>query len=141
MSLPVFFPAPIYVPAIENRGGALSLEQLCLWAGVECQGVGRWIQRPVVIRAGNALLVRSEPSDYGAVEVTLPVSVAGEREQARWALGAMAYSVFDQVARASVAGQAWARAALPPGRRPGGARPKTLAERQRAFRVARRAAA
>lgn len=137
MTLPVFFPSPIYVPALETRASAVDLEELCNLAEVDCQGLGRWTKRPVVIRSGETLLVRSEPRDYGAVEVTLPAAIAGKREQARWALGAMAYSVFDQVARASIAGKAWARAALPPGRRPGGARPKTASERQRAFRQAR----
>ena len=133
MSLPVFFPAPVYVRKI--RGRARPLADLCRLAGVECRAFGNWVRRPVVIRsAGDCIRVAAEPGDWGAVEITLPRLVQSEREQARLALGALAYSLFDGVARASVAGHEWSRAAMPRGRRPGTARPKSNAERQHAFR-------
>ncbi|OFZ98641.1 MAG: hypothetical protein A3H35_09705 [Betaproteobacteria bacterium RIFCSPLOWO2_02_FULL_62_17] len=133
MSLPVFFPAPVYVRQI--RGHARSIEALCRLAGVECRALGNWVNRPVVIRAlGNRVRVAAEPGDWGTVEITVPSIIDTEQEQARLALGALAYSLFDGVARASVAGHAWSRAAMPRGRRPGAARPKSNAERQLAFR-------
>ena len=133
MSLPVFFPAPIYVRHI--RGRARSIEALCRVAGVECRAFGNWIDRPVVIHSNGATVrVVAEPGDWGAVEVTVPAAVRSEKNRARLALGALAYSLFDGVARASVAGHAWSRAAIPRGRRPGAARPKSNAERQQAFR-------
>ena len=111
MSLPIFFPVPVYVPQI--RGRTQTIEELCRKAGVECRAIGNWISRPVVIRAsGESLRILAEPGDWGAVEITVPASVKTERAQARLALGALAYStLFDGVARASVAGQKWSRAA------------------------------
>ncbi len=133
MSLPVFYPSPVYVRRI--RGRARTIEALCRLAGVECRAFGNWVRRPVVIRSfGDSIRVAAEPGDWGAVEITLPQPVQSEREQARLALGALAYSLFDGVARSSVAGQEWSRAALPRGRRPGAARPKSNAERQQALR-------
>ena len=133
MSLPVFFPAPIYVRQI--RGRSRTIAELCRAAGVECRAFGNWVNRPVVTHAiGNSTRIAAEPGDWGAVEITMPTSVKSGQEQARFALGALAYSLFDGVARASVAGHEWSRAALPRGRRPGAARPKSNAERQQAFR-------
>ena len=135
MSLPIFFPAPIYVRQIRGRGRGRSIEQLCQLAGVQCRAIGNWVNRRVVIRVmGDRISVAAEPGDWGTVAITIPESIVVEQEQARFALGALAYSLFDGVARASVAGQAWSRAATPPGRRPGAARPKSNAERQLAFR-------
>lgn len=133
MTLPVFFPAPVYVRQI--RGRTRSIEELCRLAGVECRAFGKWVSRPVVIRAvGDRIRVAAEPGDWGVVEITVPASVQLQQERARLALGALAYSLFDGVARASVAGHDWSRAALPRGRRPGAARPKSNAERQQIFR-------
>ena len=133
MSLPVFFPAPLYVRQI--RGRSRTIAELCRAAGVECRAIGNWVNRPVVIRAiGDSIRIAAEPGDWGVVEIRMPASVKSGQEQARFALGALAYSVFDGVARASVAGHEWSRAALPRGRRPGAARPKSNAERQQAFR-------
>jgi hypothetical protein len=133
MSLPVFYPPPVYCRRI--RGRARTIEALCRLAGVECRAFGNWVHRPVVIRSlGDCIRIAAEPGDWGVVEITLPQAVQSEKEQARFALGALAYSLFDGVARASVAGQEWSRAALPRGRRPGAARPKSNAERQQALR-------
>ncbi len=135
MTLPVFFPPPVYVRQIRNRSRARPLDELCRMAGVECQALGDWVKRPVVIRpGGKSLQTNAEPGDWGAVEITLPENVRSEQEQARLALGALAYSLFDGVARASIAGQEWSRAATPRGRRPGVARARTNSERQRDYR-------
>ncbi len=133
MALPVFFPFPVYVRQI--RGRARSIEELCRLAGVECRAIGSWVNRPVVIRAvGDRVRVAAEPGDWGTVAITVPAAIHSEQERARLALGALAYSLFDGVARASISGHAWSRAAMPRGRHPGAARPKSNAERQLAFR-------
>ena len=68
MSLPVFFPAPVYVRQI--RGRSRTIAQLCSAAGVECRAFGNWINRPVVIRAaGDTIRIAAEPGDWGAVEI------------------------------------------------------------------------
>ena len=125
----------MYVRQIRGRSRARPLDELCRVAGVECRAFGHWRKRPVVIRAqGAAIRANAEPGDWGAVEVVVPGNVRSERERARLALGVLAYSLFDGVARASIAGCAWSRAAMPRGRRPGTARARTNTERQREYR-------
>ena len=134
MALPVFFAVPTYVSTI--RGKTMPLARLCVEAGVECQGVGRWIERPVIVNqavSGELPSIQSEPNDYGVVAITVPHDCASALLGARWALGAMAYVLFDRVARASIAGAPWARAAVPPGRHPGPRRALSNKERQRRF--------
>ena len=134
MALPVFFPSPVYVRRLHGR--SVSVEGLCRLAGVECRALGNWVKRPVVIRPGkDRIVIRAEPGDWGTVEVTTPDNARTARDRARLALGALAYSLFDGVARASIAGRKWSRAALPPGRRPGPARAKSSAERQREYQA------
>ncbi len=136
MGLPVFFPLPTYVPSIPRTSH--SIAQLCELAGVECQALGRWTERPVLLRRGKRGQIPriiAEPDDFGAVAITVPENMGTPRDQARWALGALAYVLFDGVARASVAGTPWSRASLPVGRQPAAARARTNAERQRQFRI------
>gem|GEM_PF-2808169 len=56
------------------------------------------------------------------------------RARARLALGALAYSIMDLVARESIRGAAWAAAAPPRGRASSGTA-LTNAERQRRYRA------
>ena len=136
MTLPVFFAIPNYVCAI--RGTSVTLARLCVAAGVPCQGIGRWIDRPVIVNrahTGEPPAIQSEPNDYGVVAVTVPHDCESTLSQARWALGALAYVLFDRVARASIAGNSWARASAPPGRRPGPRRARSNKERQRRYAV------
>ena len=139
MSLPVFFPPIRYQRAIAERG--VPLVALCQRAGVECKAVGRWVNREIVMRRadapGDECIIR-EPGDWQKVMVVTPVGVAATRAQARWVLGALAYAVFDGVARASIAGQPWARAALPRGPATARRAPIANAERQRRFRQRQR---
>lgn len=68
------------------------------------------------------------------MEIGVP-SLKSDRERARWALGAMAFMLFDGVARASIAGEPWARIARPRGRSPASRRPRSVAERVRLSRA------
>jgi hypothetical protein len=138
MALPLFFPPVKFVPAV-NRAGALTLQALCLQAGAACQAIGRWTQRPVVVREAGRTppWIHAEPGDWNAVEIGVP-PLKSAQARARWALGAMAFALFDGVARASVAGQPWARIQRPRGRSPGDQRPLTGAERARRLRALRR---
>lgn len=131
MSLPVFFPNVRYVPSIEGQTTPLS--QVCETAGVACAAIGRWTQRPLLILEGAEPSITSEPDDWGVVKIVTPLGLA-QRGQARWALGAMAYVLFDGVARASIAKQAWSRPETPRGRKPSNHKPLTNAQRQKKYR-------
>ena len=116
MSLPVFFPPVRFQRSIVESG--IPLSALCQLAGVPCKAVGRWVNREIVVRQANAPGDESiicEPGDWQKVLITTPVGVANGQARARWALGALAFAIFDGVARASIAGQPWARAAMPRG--------------------------
>lgn len=136
MALPLRFPHVKYVPHLE-RNGAVTLEGLCLQAQTRCEAVGAWTQRTIIlIDAGSRdPWIRAEPGDWGAVEIGVPTLGGSEVRRARWALGALAFStLFDQVARATVAGKEWARIEMPRGPAPQPRRPFTAAERQQRFR-------
>ena len=139
MALPLFFPTIKYVKRLD-RSSAMPLEALCALAGVPCHALGRWTQRPVILcdaAPDGEPWIRAEPGDWNAVEVGLP-PLPNNVARARWALGALAFAVFDGVARASVAGQPWARIAQPRGRAPGPRRALSDAERVARLRQARR---
>ena len=106
MALPLFFPTIKYVKRLD-RSSAMPLEALCALAGVPCHALGRWTQRPVILcdaAPDGEPWIRAEPGDWNAVEVGLPL-LPNNVARARWALGALAFAVFDGVARASVARQ------------------------------------
>lgn len=143
MKSPIFFPPPRYVPALPDLGPAaaeaMPIRELCAAAGVVCKASGAWVLRPIQVipdaaDSGQAGLVVSEPGG-GAAQVHVP-SGLDDRDAARYALLVLAYSGMDLVARASVAGQPWARPMGRPGRprKPGA---KTNAQRQREFRARR----
>lgn len=136
MALPLFFPDVRYVPRL-SRDGAMTLEELCELASVRCQALGAWVRRPVIlleVAPGAKPWIQAEPGGWGAVQIGVP-RTKGSKHAARWALGALAYSgLFDQVARASVFGQDWARIEVSRGRRPDGLRPLSNSERQRRHR-------
>lgn len=133
MSLPAFFPNVQYVHAIP-RDKAITLESLCDRAGARCEAFGRWTQRPVVLVKAETRKpwLKAEPGGWGAVEIGVP-PLGSAIKEARWALGAMAYVLFDGVARATVLGKDWARVEKPKGRA-STRRPLTNAERQQRFR-------
>ena len=135
MALPLRFPHVKYVPRLAGDG-AIALEELCNRAEARCAAVGVWTKRPViVVDAGVAdPWIRAEPGDWGAVEIGVPTMVS-EIRRARWALGALAFSaLFDQVARATIAGKEWACIEKPRGPSPQPRRPLSTAERQQRFR-------
>lgn len=116
MSLPVFFPPVRFQRAIVESG--IPLSALCQLAGLHCKAIGRWVNREIVVRQANASAEESivcEPGDWQKVLIATPIGVANDQARARWALGALAFAIFDGVARASIAGQPWARAAMPRG--------------------------
>ena len=129
--MPLFFPSPEYVPRIEAHT-PFTTEALCTLAGVACKASGPWTQRRVGIVTGDGLRI------WVAVtpgrEVLIQATQRTPQAMARFALGALAYSVFDLVARQSIAGQPWSRVAPPPGR-PKSRSAKSNAERQRQWRV------
>ncbi len=136
MALPLFFPIPTIISArITLRGSeqTLSLRELCKAAGCECRATGEWTNRPVVIDTSRTDYIEIGQADWMPVRIGV-VSTAKPIEQARYALGAMAYAVFDVVARQSIAGLAWSRVASARGRPPL-SKALTGAQRQRRFRT------
>jgi hypothetical protein len=109
MTLPLFFPDPIYVPQIPRRG-ALPLAEVCALAGVPCRATGRWTERLVIIESDEKVpdgAVWAEPSG-GTVRIIVPTAHSGSsRARARYALGVLAFVLFDAVSRASIRGQDW----------------------------------
>ena len=136
MSLPLFFPHVRYMPAVE-QAGRLPLAQVCEAAAVRCEAIGRCTQRPLrIVAGGEKGWILAEPGSWGAVEIGVPQSDwATEKRRARWALGAMAYVLFDGVARASIAKHPWARIAVPRGRAPSDGLALSNAERQKRYRA------
>lgn len=110
----------------------MSVRDLCERAGVACKASGAWCDRQVAVEVGEKPSVDVCPGYLGSVRVTVPKRLS-ERDGARWALGALAYCIFDGVARASIAGTSWSRPARPVGR-PRLACAKSNAERQRLWR-------
>ncbi|MFM9428120.1 hypothetical protein RCH10_004582 [Variovorax sp. GrIS 2.14] len=136
MALPLFFPALRYTPQIDCAH-AVPLHELCNRAETRCEAFGAWTKRPIVVcDAGEQLpWIRAEPGDWAAVEVGVPHLRGSLRAQSRWALGALAFVLFDGVARASIVGKDWSRIEQPRGAAPGGRRPLSNAERQRKYRM------
>ncbi len=134
MTLPAFFPSIRYVPHLP--GETTPLAKVCAHAGVECAAIGEWAQRPLMVLEGETPSITSEPSDWGVVRLVAPLGLT-PRDRARWSLGAMAYALFDGVARASIANQEWTRVAFPRGRKPGSQKALTTAKRQARHRLTR----
>lgn len=135
MALPLFFPTVKFVKTLD-RANAVTLESLCVQAGTACKALGRWTQRQVIVQEAkdSTPWIFAEPGDWNAVEIGVPALKGGDVARARWALGAMAFALFDGVARASIAGEPWARIERPRGRQPGPRRPLSNAERAQRFR-------
>ena len=132
MATPIFFPPARYEIAPDRaRARLYRLHALCAAAGVPCRASGDWVRRRVFVRTGGEYEICAQPGYCGDVVVTVPAGE--EKPAARQALAALAYGLFDGVARESIRGAPWARPAAPPGR-PRRGQAKTTAERQRAFR-------
>lgn len=134
--MPFQFPVPRYSAHLRLTKPQ-TLLGLCEQALVPCRASGEWTQRKVGVVCGDALQIEAEPGYLGAVRITVPSTECDPVDRARLALGALAYGLFDGVARATVAGQSWAKPAKPAGR-PKTGRALTTAERQRRFRERRR---
>ena len=152
MSTPLFFPIVQYVPRLELRN-SLSIRELCSNAGVACRASGVWTERKVEVICGMRAQVLAEPGDWGSVKITIaskpgasfpavarswslgmPVSRT-EREQARYALAVLAFSLHDLVAKESIKGQPWLQVSPPKGR-PRTGKALTTRERQIRYRIA-----
>ena len=98
--------------------------------------MGAWTQRLVAVRDAGPVepWIHAEPGEWNAVEIGVPPLKSGVA-RARWALGAMAFALFDGVARASIAGAPWAKIERPRGRSLGVRRPRSGAERARSARL------
>ena len=138
MSLPLDFSVPRYVQALE-LAESLTLRELCRLAGVKCRASGEWTLRPVeAVLAGEAF-IEAEPGGWGRVRVGVPARHAKTpKARARYALGALAFGLFDGVARESIRGESWTRLEILG--RPKAKRAMTVAERQRKLRLSRAAA-
>jgi hypothetical protein len=75
VGLPVFFPSPRYVKSIDTMD-AVPLYVLCERAGVECQGLGAWIARPIVIRFSDTFSIEAMPG-YASPVVNRPGFLGG----------------------------------------------------------------
>lgn len=108
--LPVFFPIPRYT-STPARQDTIPLHELCKLAGVSCRASGKWIERPICLQkdtTGGIGQIFCEPGNTGTVTLFVPSNYAEtEQDMARWGLGAMAYSVFDLVARESIKNALW----------------------------------
>ena len=132
MATPIFYPPPRYELAPGRaRAKIYRLHELCAAAGVTCRASGDWIRRRVFVRMGGEYDICAQPGYRGDVVVTVPAGK--EKPAARQALAALAYGLFDGVAREGIRGAPWAHPTAPPGR-PRSGQAKTTAERQRAFR-------
>lgn len=131
MSIPFFLPLPKYVPRLDGSA-THSLRTLCEAAGVPCRASGEWTERPIEILAADRMAITAEPGGYGKVRLEFPAD--SPQGVARTALAILAYGLHDLVAKQSIAGQAWSRAAPPMGR-PKAARAMTPKERQKIFRA------
>jgi hypothetical protein len=131
MRVPLYFPTPRVVERLDGRG-ARPLHEWLARAGLPCRASGAWIDRPVRVVPGQSGIER-EPGDWGRVRIGVPAGLSA-RDEARWAIAAMAYGLVDLVARESIRGQPWARPAAARGRPPSGTA-KSNRERQRAYRA------
>ena len=137
MSIPLFFPPPIYRAITPSTGGVtVPIRALCELAGARCKASGDWTRRPVELVSGganSAIRIEAAPGGWGLVRITLPFDRVNQQPAARLALAAMAFAVMDPVCRQSIANEVWARPSAPRGR-PKSSAAMSNAERQRRFR-------
>ncbi len=118
MALPLFFPIPKNVETLPEGGE--SLRAWCDAAGVVCRASGAWVERRVIGMPSIEPAIRRVPLN-GAVEIGVPAHHAKSRQSiARYVLGAMAFAIFDHVARETIRGREWSKIEAPRGRRKSG---------------------
>jgi hypothetical protein len=134
MSLPLHFPVPSYSPRLQTAV-VNTVRQLCELAGVACRASGAWTSRPVEIVPAEEPFIVAEPGGFGSVRVGVPKRHnKSPMHAARYALGALAYALFDGVARESIKSAEWSKIEVLG--RPKTARALTSAARQRRYRAA-----
>lgn len=111
-----------------QKSKSWTLRQLCMAADVPCRATGAFTQRRVFVAPGRHLEVTAEASPKTAVLIRMPYQMRAE--QARQALGVLAYQLMDPVARESIRGAAWAKFAPKRGR-PRTGKARNNRERQR----------
>lgn len=109
MAIPLFFPTVRYVPHLTLPEGQVStVRALCEQAGVPCRASGAWCERQVGYQEADEPAIEAEPGYIGAVLITVPTGRTPEA-RAQWMLAALAYVLFDQVARESIRGARWTK--------------------------------
>jgi hypothetical protein len=109
MSLPLNFPHPSYTMKL-TLDSSFALDALCVLAGIACKGSGAWRQRPIEPVPAAQPFIEAAPGGWGPVRVGVPPRYAKtQRSVARYVLGAMAYGLFDPIARESIKGQPWTK--------------------------------
>jgi hypothetical protein len=89
---------------------SFALDALCVLAGIACKGSGGWRQRPIEPVPATHPFIEAAPGGWGPVRIGVPPRHAKtQRSVARYVLGAMAYGLFDCVARESIKGQPWTK--------------------------------
>lgn len=134
MSLPEYWPKPQYISLLPH-GETITLRELCQRAQVACKATGRWTLRPVTVTCGatNQGAVLVNPNTTG-VYIEVPEQWGGSPiKEARYALGVMAYGIFDLVAKESIKGTDWSKIAPLKGPKKSGLAMSNR-ERQRKFR-------
>ncbi len=134
MSTPLFYPIVRYAPRLSRQGSRFILSELFELAGVPCKATGPSTKREIYLRKTNTPYILSEPHQ-GAVEIGVAASPASMRAK-EYAIAAMAYALFDLVARESIRGNRRFCEIQKVGR-PRIGRTRTNAERQRKFRERR----
>ena len=129
--LPAILPKVKIVKQARLEGRVLTVHSLCDMAKIECRVTGPSTERKVFLKVGDHIEATREPGPMGVVTLTLPPG--DDKSRSCLALGILAYSVFDYVARESMRGRPEAKSALPLGR-PRKVHPATGAERQRRWR-------
>lgn len=114
MGYPVFGPDLEVVDHIDPAG-SVTIAELCELAGVPVPSISGADRRVVMcyLEEGDEPWVRVQTVAYkpaGCVAIGVPALDRTPATHARWALCTMAFTtIFDQVARATVRGQEWAK--------------------------------
>lgn len=136
----MYYPVPRYVVKIAGDDG-ITLRQLCTTSGVPCRASGDGTERQVELVLDSEPFIQAQPGGWGPVSIGVPSRFSrSPRAAARYALGAMAYGLFDGVARESIKNEPWSKVEVLGRRKSSGGRAMTPAERQRKQRAAQMSA-
>lgn len=127
--IPVFLPKVKIVTKV-RMGREFTIEKLCQLAKIECKATGPSIRRIVSIFDSDELVIEREPGELGKVGIGLK-TLAKKAEI--FALGVLAYAVFDYAARETMRDLPESKSVFPVGR-PRKPRALSGAERQGRYR-------